>query len=272
MKFIRRPHNVNNDYSYFVAFFFCSIYFNVLIITRILIYIDMLTHNKTFVPSTVGRVIWKKIVCLFVARSKVKGQKKHFLQKHQNLDFHAEGRFNGGRPSGATRPRGVGGGYPPPALENLVTAFSDFGRKYPKIFSHFGRKCLKFSPILGENVSNFLQFLGENILKFSPISGENVSNFLWFLGENTLKFSSILGENVSNFLWFLGDNILKCYPNLVGNISQSFIRFSEKKILKFLRLLGENALKLSPILRENTSQAFSDVASKYLSNFLQFWG
>jgi hypothetical protein len=34
----------------------------------------------------------------FVARSKVKGQKNIFLQEHQNLDFHAEGRSNGGRP------------------------------------------------------------------------------------------------------------------------------------------------------------------------------
>ena len=35
----------------------------------------------------------KNIVSFRVQRSK-----KHFLQKHQNLDFHAEGRSNGGRP------------------------------------------------------------------------------------------------------------------------------------------------------------------------------
>ncbi len=57
--------------------------------------------------------------------------------------------------------------------------------------------------------SQLSPILGENIPKFSPILRENVSNFLRFLGENILKFSSILRENISNFLQFLGENILK---------------------------------------------------------------
>jgi hypothetical protein len=80
---------------------------------------------------------------------------------------------------------------------------------------------------------SFLWFQEKVRLKFSPILGENVSKFHRFLGENVLKSSPILRANVSKFRRFSGENVLKFSPTLGANIFQSFIRFWEKKSQNF---------------------------------------
>jgi hypothetical protein len=113
----------------------------------------------------------------------------------------ANGKINPGEEqSGAARPGGVGGGYPPPALEDLVTAFSDFGIKCVSNLLRFWEKIsFEFTPILGENIfqiysdfgrkylSNLLQFRGKTSLKFTPISEENILRIYFDFGRKYLS-------------------------------------------------------------------------------------
>jgi len=95
-----------------------------------------------------------------------------------------------------------GGGYPPPALENFITAFSDFGRKSPSNFHDFGRKSPQiFSNFGRKSPSNFLRFCEKISLKFSPI-----------LGENRPRISSDFGRKYTSKRFFDPFSHFQKYP------------------------------------------------------------
>ncbi len=98
----------------------------------------------------------------------------------------------------AALPRGeVGGGYLPPALENLDTAFSDFGRKYLSNCLQFWEKIyINFSSNLGENITFFHTF--SHFRKYPPPPFSS-SRRLWTRKARKKRLGKhLIGNNCRN--------------------------------------------------------------------------